>query len=107
KIVALQETPDRETVASLQVAHAHYSMSFVIVENVGGRSHLIWQVDNRLPGDSGYKAAGYMIVDDPDEVVVHHFKALYNQVTQEKGVRRVRLAELLPMAAAALPGKTD
>lgn len=107
KVMALQETPDRETVAKLQVAHAHFSMSFVIVENIGGRSHLIWQVDNRLPGDSGYKAAGYMIVDDPDQVVVHHFKTLFYQVTEEKGVRRVRPDELLPTAGAALPGKAD
>lgn len=98
-MVALQDAPKNEIVTSLQVAPARYSMSFVIVENVNGRSFLTWQVDRHLPDQGGYKAAGYMIVEDPDQVIIRHFKGLFNEVAHES--RLVRMEDIEPVPAQA------
>lgn len=77
----------------LWVAPTRYSMSFVIVENPQGDSYLIWQVDKHLE-NGGYKAAGHMIVEDPDEVIIKDFKVLFNGLEQQ--ARHVRLEDLGP-----------
>lgn len=103
RMVAAQEESRNEIVTSLHVAPARYSMSFVIVENPGGRSFLTHQIDRHLPEQGGYKAAGYMIIEDPDEVIIRHFKRLFNEVAQES--RPVRRAEVEAPAPASVPAQ--
>lgn len=101
-----QERSEGDKATSLRVAHTHYSMSFVIIEKAtSGRSYLFWQVDNRLPTKGGFKAAGYMYVIDPDEVIIRRFMSLLRQVEQEKGVRPVHREELEPASPPALPSR--
>jgi hypothetical protein len=92
-MVALQEQADRPIFTKLILARSQYAMSFVIVENPGGNCLMTWQVDNRSPTGE-YRAAGYMIVVDPEEVIIDHFKTLFNQVAQGKGSRLIRKEEL-------------
>jgi hypothetical protein len=91
------ENGDRAVQTRLWVAPTRYSMSFVIVENPQRDSYLIWQVDKHLE-KGGYKAAGHMIVEDPDEVIIKDFKVLYNSL--EKEARHVLPADLGPGAGA-------
>jgi hypothetical protein len=83
----------------LWVAPTRYSMSFVIVENPKGDSYLIWQVDKHLE-TGGYKAAGHMIVEDPDEVIIKNFKELYNDLEQQ--ARHVLPSDLGVIGGAAV-----
>lgn len=94
KVIALQDRPDGDVVTSLQVARAQFSLSFVIVENPGGSSYLIWQIDKRVVEEDGYKPVGYLIVTDPQQLFIRHFRALFNQIAQGPNVRRVRLDDL-------------
>lgn len=104
-----QEKSEGDKATSLRISHTHYSMSFVIVEKAtSGRSYLFWQVDNRLPTQGelgGFKAAGYMYVIDPDEVIIRRFMSLLRQVEQAKGVRPVHREELEPTSPPALPSR--
>jgi hypothetical protein len=85
------ENGNKSVQTRLWIAPTRYSMSFVIVENPGGDSYLIWQVDKHLE-EGGYKAAGHMIVEDPDQVIIRDFKVLYNTLEQES--RHARPSDL-------------
>lgn len=96
------ESNEKAVQTRLWVAPTLYSMSFVIVENPQGDSYLIWQVDKHLE-KGGYKAAGHMIVEDPDEVIIKDFKVLYNGLEQQ--ARHVRSTDLGPGLGTVSPAR--
>lgn len=77
----------------LEVVPAVYPLTFIIITAGTNRNYLLWQIEEHIPysnaDTNSYEVAGYLIIADPEQLIIEHFSRMFNKVAEDPERRTI------------------
>jgi hypothetical protein len=98
KIIEFRDSGKFQSEIRLDRVNAKYPMAFIIIENKEGTNYLLWQINEHINTSNGlsnaFKLTGVFLIEDPDQQIIRHFKAWFNQLINSDTLRPIQLTDL-------------